>query len=116
LDHAGATLYSRTQILEGQAILLDNLLGNPHTASPSSINATDRLDEARSEVLKFVGASASEYAVVFTSGATGALKLLAECFPWTAQSKYEYLNVNHTSVVGIREYVIVSASVLFSDP
>ena len=41
--------------------------------------------------------------VVFTSGATGALKLLAENFDWSKESEFVFLEDSHTSVVGIRE-------------
>lgn len=49
-----------------------------------------------------------EYSVIFTSGCTAALKLVAESFPWRPQSEGEagsrfcYLTDSHTSVVGIR--------------
>ena len=38
------------------------------------------------------------------SGATGALKMVGEYFPWDPQSHYRYLRENHNSVLGIREY------------
>ena len=41
--------------------------------------------------------------VIFTSGATGALKLLAENFHFDSESKFLFLEDSHTSVVGIRE-------------
>lgn len=46
--------------------------------------------------------------MIFTSGCTAALKLVAESFPWRPQTEEEagshfcYLTDNHTSVVGIR--------------
>uniref|UniRef100_A0A8C4NFF3 Molybdenum cofactor sulfurase n=1 Tax=Eptatretus burgeri TaxID=7764 RepID=A0A8C4NFF3_EPTBU len=59
-------------------------------------------------VLQHFNTSNEEYAVVFTSGATAALKLVAETFPWTRDigqnldSVFCYLTDNHTSVVGMR--------------
>ena len=41
--------------------------------------------------------------IIFTSGATGALKLLAENFCWDHESEFIFLEDSHTSVVGIRE-------------
>jgi len=43
---------------------------------------------------------------VFTSGATSALKLVGETFPWSAESEYWYTSENHNSVLGIREYAL----------
>lgn len=46
--------------------------------------------------------------MIFTSGCTAALKLVAESFPWRPQteseagSRFAYLTDSHTSVVGIR--------------
>lgn len=46
--------------------------------------------------------------MIFTSGCTAALKLVAESFPWRPQtdneagSRFSYLTDSHTSVVGIR--------------
>jgi molybdenum cofactor sulfurtransferase len=49
-------------------------------------------------------ASAAEYEVVLTSGATAALKLAAEAFPWQpGGSCFAHTLQNHTSVLGIRE-------------
>ena len=43
---------------------------------------------------------------MFTSGATGALKLLAELFPWSSHSELRYTVDNHTSVLGMRNVAI----------
>lgn len=59
-------------------------------------------------ILQHFNSSPEEYSVIFTSGCTAALKLVAEIFPWSAQreeetgSYFSYLTDNHTSVVGIR--------------
>ena len=34
---------------------------------------------------------------------TGAIKLVAESFPWTKESKFVYSKDNHTSILGVRE-------------
>ncbi|KAG9355853.1 hypothetical protein JZ751_000695 [Albula glossodonta] len=60
------------------------------------------------KILQHFNTSPEEYTVVFTSGSTAALKLVAESFPWKAAtpnepgSQFCYLTDNHTSVVGIR--------------
>lgn len=59
-------------------------------------------------VLQHFNAPPEEYSVIFTSGCTAALKLVAESFPWRSQTEGEegshfcYLTDCHTSVVGIR--------------
>lgn len=45
----------------------------------------------RERILKFFNASPSEYSVVFTSGATGALHIVGEVFPWSKDSEFYYL-------------------------
>lgn len=45
----------------------------------------------RERILKFFRASPSEYSVVFTSGATGALHTVGEIFPWSKDSEFYYL-------------------------
>lgn len=56
------------------------------------------------QVLSFFNASPGEYNCIFTSGATSALKLVGETFPWSSKSTYMYTMENHNSVLGIREY------------
>lgn len=82
LDHAGATLYSKSQLDAHVTNLTSNLYGNPHSQSPSSQTSSAAVDHVRDSILRFFGTDSNSYNVVFTSGCTGALKLLAECFPW----------------------------------
>jgi hypothetical protein len=44
-----------------------------------------------SQVLALFNAPAGEYACVFTAGATSALKLVGETFPWSSKSEYLYM-------------------------
>lgn len=59
-------------------------------------------------VLQHFNTTPEEYSVIFTSGCTAALKLVAESFPWRpatedeSGSLFSYLTDSHTSVVGIR--------------
>lgn len=82
LDHAGATLYAKSQLDAHMADLTTNLYGNPHSQSPSSTQCTSAVDHSRDSILRFFGTDSNHYDVVFTSGCTGALKLLSESFPW----------------------------------
>ncbi|XP_047084225.1 molybdenum cofactor sulfurase-like [Lolium rigidum] len=106
LDHAGATLYSEPQMADVAKDLTSNVYGNPHSQSDSSMAASDLVTAARHEVLKYFNASPRDYKCIFTSGATAALKLVGECFPWSRESCYMYTMENHNSVLGIREYAL----------
>ena len=57
-------------------------------------------------VLRFFGTDAEHYTVVFTSGATAALRLVGEAYRFRAGAQYVYLRNNHNSVVGVREYAL----------
>ncbi len=83
LDHAGTALYSRAQLQSHFSDLTANLYGNPHSQNPSSSLTTDKVDHVRELVLRHFNTSSNEYDLVFTSGCTGALKLLSESFPWS---------------------------------
>lgn len=47
VDHAGTTLYSKSQIEAHHKELLSNLYGNPHSRSQSSQLTTDAIDQIR---------------------------------------------------------------------
>lgn len=104
LDHAGATLYSESQMEVIFKDLTTSVYGNPHSQSDSSSATCDVVREARQQVLDYCNASPKDYKCIFTSGATGALKLVGEAFPWSSQSSFMYTMENHNSVLGIREY------------
>ncbi|KAK3131055.1 hypothetical protein QOZ80_6BG0501430 [Eleusine coracana subsp. coracana] len=106
LDHAGATLYSEEQMADVTKDLTANVYGNPHSQSDSSVATSDLVAAARHQVLKYFNATPRDYKCVFTSGATAALKLVGECFPWSRDSYYMYTMENHNSVLGIREYAL----------
>jgi molybdenum cofactor sulfurtransferase len=63
------------------------------------------------QVLDYLNASPKDYKCIFTSGATAALKLVGEAFPWSRQSSFMYTMENHNSVLGIREYPVVACLV-----
>ena len=76
------------------------------------------MEQVRSRILKHFNTSCEKHTVIFTAGATAALKLLAESFDWQAafskdsshRSRFCYLHENHTSVVGIRERAALSGA------
>ncbi|XP_055628466.1 molybdenum cofactor sulfurase 3 [Toxorhynchites rutilus septentrionalis] len=101
LDHAGTTLYAESQIRAIQEHLTQNLFCNPHTSRTTE----DLIDQVRYRVLKHFNTRSSEYSVIFTSGTTASLKLLAECFTFDPQGAFVYLRDSHTSVLGMRGVV-----------
>lgn len=104
LDYTGGGLYAESQIRKHLALLQQNVFGNPHSSNPSSMFSTHLVEEARAAVLKHFHASPDEYIVIFTSNASGALKLVGESFPFTSRSRYLLTFDNHNSVNGIREF------------
>uniref|UniRef100_A0A3P9K1V6 Molybdenum cofactor sulfurase n=1 Tax=Oryzias latipes TaxID=8090 RepID=A0A3P9K1V6_ORYLA len=108
LDHAAATLHPDSLLRGYFQDISSNVYGNPHSHSPSSRLTHDTVERVRYRVLQHFNSSPDEYSVIFTSGCTAALKLVAEIFPWSPQtdqetgSVFSYLTDNHTSVVGMR--------------
>ena len=84
-DHAGAPPHSSALVREALTTLESTLLGNPHSAHDAGATTRSLIDEARDATLTHLNAPIGEYAVVFTSGATGAVRLLAEGFPWSSR-------------------------------
>ncbi|KAL6047501.1 Molybdenum cofactor sulfurase, partial [Balamuthia mandrillaris] len=110
LDHAGATLHSETLLLEAVKDLNTCLLGNTHSQNPSSATTLERVQHVRHRVLRLFNASPTEYGLIFTHGCTAALKLVGECFPWSASTEFRYSLDSHNSVLGIREYAAEKGS------
>ncbi|XP_010537782.1 PREDICTED: molybdenum cofactor sulfurase isoform X2 [Tarenaya hassleriana] len=106
LDHAGATLYSELQMEKIFKDFTGNVYGNPHSQSDISSATSDIIADARQKVLEYFNASPKDYSCIFTSGATAALKLVGETFPWSNHSSFLYTKENHNSVLGIREYAL----------
>ncbi|OMO53429.1 Aminotransferase, class V/Cysteine desulfurase [Corchorus olitorius] len=114
LDHAGATLYSELQMEAIFKDLTTSVYGNPHSQSDSSSATSEIVREARQQVLSYCNASPKDYKCIFTSGATAALKLIGENFPWSSQSSFMYTMENHNSVLGIREYALSQGAAAFA--
>ncbi|MCR9174057.1 MAG: aminotransferase class V-fold PLP-dependent enzyme [bacterium] len=102
LDFTGGNLYAQRQIDHHYKELSSNAFGNPHSTNPTSQLATKKVEEARQKVLSFF--NAQDYFCVFTANASGALKIVGECYPFDTNSKFVLLADNHNSVNGIREY------------
>lgn len=85
--------------------LKSNLLGNPHSANPSSTFSAKIEAETRKAVLEFFGADPEEYDVVFTANATAGLKLVGESLSQLDGGfKYVVSRDSHTSLTGVRTF------------
>lgn len=104
LDYTGGSLYAESQLQAHFDLLRGHVLGNPHSHNPTSLAATEMMDRAREYVLRYFNASPDEYVAIFTSNASGALKLVGESYPFVPGSRYLLIADNHNSVNGIREF------------
>jgi selenocysteine lyase/cysteine desulfurase len=104
LDYTGGGLYAASQVREHLGLLSDSVLGNPHSKNPTSLASTQLVEEARASVLEFFSADPAEYDMIFTSNASGALKLVGESYPFGENDRYLLTYDNHNSVNGMREF------------
>jgi molybdenum cofactor sulfurtransferase len=104
LDYTGAGLYAESHVREHAALLTEQVFGNPHSTNPTSLAMTERAESARRAVLAHFQADPAEYVAVFTPNASGALKLVAESYPFGPGGTYLLSYDNHNSVNGIREF------------
>ena len=102
LDYAGAALYPASLVQRNSERLLAGVLGNPHSDNAPSRASTSALDAAREATLGFVDADPADYEVIFTPNASGAMRILAEAFPFGVGSRLVLTADNHNSVNGIR--------------
>uniref|UniRef100_A0A663N044 Molybdenum cofactor sulfurase n=1 Tax=Athene cunicularia TaxID=194338 RepID=A0A663N044_ATHCN len=108
LDHAGSALFPESLLKAFTDDLRNNVYGNPHSQNISSKLTYDTIEHVRYRILQHFHTTAEDYTIIFTSGCTAALKLVAEAFPWIPEgteqtsSRFCYLTDSHTSVVGMR--------------
>lgn len=115
LDYTGGGLYAESQVRAHLDMLRGSVFGNPHSSNPTSMASTHHVEAARAAVLAFFNASPDEYEVIFTTNASGALKLVGESYPFEAGDRYLLTFDNHNSVNGIREYASAAgASVTYT--
>ena len=104
LDYTGGGLHAENQVRDHMALLNEGVFGNPHSHNPTSLAATELVEKARKYVLAYFNAPKDEYLAIFTSNASGALKLIGESYPFTKEGRYALTSDNHNSVNGIREF------------
>uniref|UniRef100_A0A672TXD3 Molybdenum cofactor sulfurase n=1 Tax=Strigops habroptila TaxID=2489341 RepID=A0A672TXD3_STRHB len=108
LDHAGSALFPESLLKAFTDDLRNNVYGNPHSQNIISKLTYDTIEHVRYRILQHFHTTSEDYTIIFTSGCTTALKLVAEAFPWIPEgtkqpsSRFCYLTDSHTSVVGIR--------------
>ena len=103
LDYTGGGLHAASQVQEHAQMLSEQVLGNPHSANPSSMEMTRRVEQARAAVLAYFHGT-GEYTAIFTLNASAALKLVGESYPFAPGGKLLLTADNHNSVNGIREF------------
>ena len=104
LDYTGGSLYAESQLQKHFELLRTGVLGNPHSANPTSAAMTEHVERTRRSILGYFHAHAEEYILVFTQNASAALKLVGESFAFAPGSRYLLTFDNHNSVNGIREF------------
>ncbi|KOB69976.1 Molybdenum cofactor sulfurase, partial [Operophtera brumata] len=111
LEHAGSSLYPQCLLGSINEDLMKNLYMNPH----SDKYTRDCIEQIRWLVLNHFNTDSASYSVIFTSGTTQSLKLIAESFEFSGNEdddntsnsgSFVYLRDNHTSVLGLREIAI----------
>ena len=104
LDFTGGGLYPTSLLEAHQEMLRDSIYGNPHSANLASLTTTEMVERTRERVFDYFEASPAEYSVIFTPNATGAIKLVAESYPWERDDQLLLTYDNHNSVNGMREF------------
>jgi molybdenum cofactor sulfurtransferase len=100
LDYMGCGLAPRT-MRTGSS---EELLGNPHSHHALGQRAAAHLVTARRRTIEFFGAS-KDYDLVFTSGCTASLGMIARLFPFGESGSVFMHPFAHNSLLGIRESV-----------
>ncbi|POW13398.1 hypothetical protein PSTT_03772 [Puccinia striiformis] len=104
MDYTGAGLYPESLAKSFADQLTKNVYGNPHSENPSSQLSSRANENAKQAVLSFIDANPNVYDVIWTSNATGALKILAEGYPYQAGQSLVMSVDSHNSVNGMRAF------------
>ena len=104
LDYGGSALYGESQLCRHLELLRHGVYGNPHSEHEPSRESTRLLEVARDRLLRFLDADPDVYVMCFTANTSAAIKLVAESYPFAADTVCVLTADNHNSVNGIREY------------
>ncbi|KAL6772231.1 hypothetical protein ACKKBG_A29450 [Auxenochlorella protothecoides x Auxenochlorella symbiontica] len=103
-DYGGCPPLSTVALQLSTQALAAKLTGNPHSAGSWGPGQQDWAGALRRRTLEACGVGPGQYTCILTSGATAALKLVGETFPWhRGGSLFCHLTDNHNSVLGVRE-------------
>jgi len=98
------------------ADMMSNLLGNPHSASPSSQLSTNRIEDTRLKALSFFNADPNQFDLIFVANATAGIKLVMEALrECDGGFNYGYHRDAHTSLIGVRENAMFSRCLVDDD-
>ena len=100
-DWTGAALPPVHLIDSWHQHLRTTLLGNPHSHHDPSAKAMQGILDTRQAILDYFHADSTEYDVIFTSGATAAIRILHH-FMFTG-GEVLFTADNHNTVNGLRE-------------
>jgi selenocysteine lyase/cysteine desulfurase len=103
LDFTGGNLFPKSLVRKHLQMLESGVFGNPHSTNPASQLSSQMVDDARQYVLQYFHAT-NDYYCIFTPNATGALKIVGECYPFDKDSFLLLSLDNHNSVNGIRQF------------
>lgn len=104
LDYTGGGLYAAAQVEAHHDLLNADVYGNPHSFNPTSLASTHLVEQTRETIHHYFHADPDEYRIIFTSNASGSLKLVGESYPFEDKGQYLLTFDNHNSVNGIREF------------
>ena len=102
LDYTGGNIHPQCLVDMHYRYLQKTVYGNPHSSNAASQLSEKMVTETRKKVLAFF--NATDYYCVFTQNASGALQIIGECYPFSADSHLLLTTDNHNSVNSIREY------------
>lgn len=132
LDYAGSALPTTSQLEAICSSESSTAIANPHSTGPAASRTLMGIEHTKTQILKRFHAAPGRfsslshpsvslldrdrhpgYEIVFTSGTTEALRIVAERFPWRKkcnecgrQSIFLYAQNSHSSVVGMRELAL----------
>jgi selenocysteine lyase/cysteine desulfurase len=104
LDYTGGGMHAASQIERHAELMRTRVLGNPHSNNPTSLAATELVQQTRRLVCEFFNAPPEEYLCIFTANASAALRLVGEAYKFGPRGTFALTFDNHNSVNGIREY------------
>lgn len=101
LDYGGSSLPWKSQLQK--MVKNDVILANPHSSpyGPAAVATKRRVQEVSRRVYRLLDANESDYELMFTSGSTEALRIVAEYFSCDSGSRVAIPTAVHTSVLGM---------------